>query len=38
MKVIKKNLPEGVKKQFGRVRGVKTRFVSKSATKKNKTK
>ena len=38
MRTIKANLPEGVKKQFGHVRGVKTRFVSKSATKKNKTK
>ena len=37
MRTIKANLPEGVKKQFGHIRGVKTRFVSKSATKKNKT-
>lgn len=35
MRTIKKNLPEGVKKQFGAVRGVKVRFVSKDA-KKNK--
>jgi len=29
MKVIKKNLPKGVKKQFGRVKGVKVKFVAK---------
>ncbi|MCR5147059.1 MAG: hypothetical protein K6B70_06940 [Clostridia bacterium] len=29
MRTYKKNLPEGVKKQFGYVRGVKTRFISK---------
>ena len=29
MKVIKANLPEGVKKQFGRVKGVKVKFVQK---------
>lgn len=29
MKVIKKNLPKGVKKQFGRVKGVKVKFVQK---------
>ena len=34
MKVIKKNLPSGVKKQFGRVKGVKVKFVAK--TKKTK--
>lgn len=36
MKVIKKNLPKGVKKEFGKVRGVKVKFVQKN--KKNKTK
>lgn len=36
MKVIKKNLPKGVKKQFGRVKGVKVKFVQKDP--KNKTK
>lgn len=35
MRTIKANLPEGVKKQFGAVRGVKVRFVNKN-TKKNK--
>lgn len=35
MRTIKANLPEGVKKQFGAVRGVKVRFVAKDA-KKNK--
>jgi len=34
MKVIKKNLPEGVKKQFGKVKGVKVKFINKN--KKNK--
>lgn len=29
MKVIKKNLPKGVKKQYGRVKGVKVKFVQK---------
>ncbi len=38
MKTIKKNLPEGVKKQFGRVRGVKVRFVNKNLDKKKKAK
>lgn len=36
MRVIKTNLPEGVKKQFGYIRGVKTKFVSKDLKKKNK--
>lgn len=36
MKVIKKNLPKGVKKQFGRVKGVKVKFIQKDASKKNK--
>ena len=27
MKVIKKNLPKGVKKQFGKVKGVKVKFI-----------
>ncbi len=31
MKVIKKNLPKGVKKQFGTVKGVKVKFVAKPA-------
>ena len=29
MRTYKKNLPEGVKSQFGAVRGVKVKFVSK---------
>ena len=29
MRTYKKNLPEGVRKKFGYVRGVKTRFISK---------
>lgn len=36
MRVIKANLPEGVKKQFGYVRGVKTKFVSKNLKNKKK--
>ena len=37
MKVIKKNLPKGVKKQFGRVKGVKVKFIQNDKhTKKNK--
>lgn len=36
MKVIKKNLPKGVKKQFGRVKGVKVKFVQKDSSKKTK--
>ncbi len=34
MKVIKKNLPKGVKKQFGKVKGVKVRFINKDLDKK----
>ncbi len=34
MKTIKKNLPDGVKKQFGRVKGVKVRFINKNLDKK----
>ncbi len=34
MKTIKKNLPDGVKKQFGHVKGVKVRFVNKNLDKK----
>ncbi len=37
MRVIKKNLPEGVKKEFGKVKGVKAKFIPmKKKTKKNK--
>lgn len=36
MKVIKKNLPEGVKYKFGKVKGVKVKFVANDKTKKNK--
>lgn len=37
MKVIKKNLPKGVKKQFGKVKGVKVKFIQNDTkTKKNK--
>ena len=36
MRVIKTNLPEGVKKQFGYVRGVKTKFVNKNLKNKKK--
>ena len=36
MKVIKKNLPEGVKKQFGKVKGVKVKFIQKDTKKNNK--
>lgn len=36
MKTIKKNLPEGVKKQFGLVKGVKVRFINKNVDKKKK--
>jgi len=35
MRTIKANLPEGVKKTFGAVRGVKVKLVAKN-TKKNK--
>lgn len=37
MKVIKKNLPKGVKKQFGKVKGVKVKFINKDLDKKKKT-
>ncbi len=37
VKVIKKNLPKGVKKQFGKVKGVKVKFIQNDKhTKKNK--
>jgi len=36
MKVIKKNLPEGVKKQFGLYKGVKVKYIQKDAKKKTK--
>ncbi len=38
MKVIKKNLPKGVKKKFARVKGVKVKFIAntKPTKKKNK--
>lgn len=37
MKVIKKNLPKGIKKQFGKVKGVKVKFIQNDIkTKKNK--
>ena len=36
MKTIKKNLPKGVKKQFGKVKGVKVRFINKDLDKKKK--
>ncbi len=36
MKTIKKNLPDGVRKQFGLVKGVKVRFVNKNLDKKKK--
>ena len=36
MKTIKKNLPDGVKKQFGLVKGVKVRFINKNLDKKKK--
>lgn len=29
MRVIKKNLPDGVKSTFGSIRGVKTKFINK---------
>ncbi len=34
MKTIKKNLPKGVRKQFGKVKGVKVRFINKDLDKK----
>ena len=30
MRVIKKNLPDGVKSTFGSIRGVKTKFINKN--------
>lgn len=36
MKTIKKNLPKGGKKQFGKVKGVKVRFINKDLDKKKK--
>mgnify|MGYP004511062959 CR=1 FL=1 len=36
MKHIKKNLPKGVKYQFGKVKGVKVKFIQKDESKKNK--
>jgi len=38
MKVIKKNLPKGIKKQFGKVKGVKVKFIQnpKNKSKRNK--
>ncbi len=35
MRTYKANLPEGVKKQFKAVRGVKAKFVAKKTNKKN---
>lgn len=35
MRTYKVNLPEGVKKTFGAVRGVKVRLVAKNTKKKN---
>ncbi len=37
MKTLKVNLPDGVKKKFGTVKGVKVRFINKNL-KKNKKK
>lgn len=34
MKTYKKNLPEGVKKEFARYKGVKVRLVNKKTKKK----
>ena len=34
MKVYKKNLPKGVKKQFATVKGVKVKFIAKNKNKK----
>lgn len=36
MKVYKKNLPEGVKKQFALEKGVKVKLIAKKPGKKNK--
>lgn len=38
MKVIKKNLPKGVKKQFGKVKGVKVKFIQKDTKTSKKSK
>ena len=38
MKVIKKELPEGVRKKFDRVKGVKVKIVNSLYCKKNKSK
>lgn len=38
MKTYKKNLPEGVKKQFSTYKGVKVRLINKNKNKKKKTK
>ncbi len=35
MKVLKKNLPEGVKKCFGLEKGVKVKYINKMYLKKN---
>ncbi len=35
MRTYKANLPEGVKKTFGTLRGVKVKLVAKNAKKKN---
>ncbi len=37
MRTYKKNLPKGVKKMFGTVRGVKVKLVNKNLDKKKKT-
>ena len=37
MRTYKANLPEGVKKQFGTLRGVKVRLVNKNTKKTKKT-
>ncbi len=36
MKVLKKNLPDGVKKQFALYKGVKVKLVNKNMQKKKK--
>ena len=35
MRTYKANLPEGVKKKFGALRGVKVKLVAKNSKKKN---
>ncbi|MEG1648244.1 MAG: hypothetical protein RR325_05795 [Bacilli bacterium] len=35
MKVYKKNLPDGVRKEFGKVRGVKVKILNLKYCKKN---